>query len=176
DSCRVEYHANPGEQEPLETDEWEVNPKNVELFEELGQGAFGKVYRAILRDPPQRQETIILAKLTGTPQMTRKNRHEQVVAVKTLHELADLSEKGEFVKEINLMKKLGSHQNIVNFLYCCTTSEPNFLVVEYLPKGDLLKYLRTNRHKVSCGLLKMRTEKSLECAPIFLEFPWGTRG
>ncbi|KAK3745525.1 hypothetical protein QZH41_009926 [Actinostola sp. cb2023] len=93
--------------------------------------------------------------------MTRKNRHEQVVAVKTLHELADLSEKGEFVKEINLMKKLGSHQNIVNFLYCCTTSEPNFLVVEYLPKGDLLKYLRTNRHKIS-GF------EGKELAPVYL--------
>jgi len=62
--------------------------------------------------------------------------------------MADQSEKTEFLKEIKMMKKLGSHQNIVNFLYCCTRSEPLFLVVEYLPKGDLLKYLRTHRHKV----------------------------
>jgi serine/threonine protein kinase len=65
-----------------------------------------------------------------------------------LVEIADSNAKQKFLNETNLMKRLGSHQNIVNFLCCCTSSEPNFLVVEFLPNGDLLKYLRTNRHKV----------------------------
>ncbi|EDO35594.1 predicted protein, partial [Nematostella vectensis] len=53
----------------------------------------------------------------------------------------------EFLKEISLMKKLGSHKNIVNFLCCSTVKEPFMLVVEFLPKGDLLDYLRRNRSK-----------------------------
>lgn len=83
-SFSVEYHANPLVEEE-QADEWEVSSKNVFFKEKLGQGAFGEVFRAILKEPPQRQETIIMAKLMGTPQLIKKNRHEQVVAVKTLH-------------------------------------------------------------------------------------------
>ncbi|XP_031550158.1 tyrosine kinase receptor Cad96Ca-like [Actinia tenebrosa] len=102
------------------------------------------------KDTTSNRRQKVLAKLKGTTVKSKKsNATEQIVAAKTLHDTADLNEKQEFLKEIDLMKKLGCYQNIVNFLGCCTTSEPNFLVVEFLPKGDLLKYLRTNRHKIS---------------------------
>ncbi|XP_031550238.1 tyrosine kinase receptor Cad96Ca-like [Actinia tenebrosa] len=129
-------------------DEWEVDSKHVIFLEELGKGAFGKVYKAILKIPEDEER--VKAKLkTIYFKPIRERTNELIVAAKTLHDTADSGEKQELLKEINLMKKLGSHRNIVNFLFCCTTSEPNFLVVEFLPKGDLLKYLRTNRHRVS---------------------------
>jgi len=84
----VEYHANPEEpQEPEEppADEWEVNPNNVTFLEELGQGAFGKVFKAIIKEPPQRQETIIMARLMGTPQVIKRKKNEEIAAIKTLH-------------------------------------------------------------------------------------------
>ena len=46
------------------------------------------------------------------------------------------------------MKGVGVHPNIVNMLGCCTVSEPMFLVVEFVPFGDLLHYLRERRPKV----------------------------
>ena len=46
------------------------------------------------------------------------------------------------------MKNMGSHKNIVNMLGCCTVEEPMFLLVEYVPYGDLLHYLRKRRGKV----------------------------
>ena len=55
----------------------------------------------------------------------------------------------DFLEEITLMKAVGSHKNIVNLIGCCTKSSPNFLVVEYAAKGDLLSYLRERRKKVN---------------------------
>lgn len=51
--------------------------------------------------------------------------------------------------EIKLMKDIGSHINIVNMMGCRTLIEPLYLVVELVPYGDLLNFLRKRRHQVS---------------------------
>ncbi|KAK3744362.1 hypothetical protein QZH41_016493 [Actinostola sp. cb2023] len=145
-------------------DPWEVDRKYVTYQEEVGKGAFGKVFKAILKQPQPKEETVILAKLT-TGKTLSNNKSEKIVAVKTLKEIADSHDRLEFVNEINLMKKVGHHKNIVNILGCCTSSEPYFLLVEYLPKGDLLKYLRANRHRekfVNLGYKKEDQDGKLE--------------
>lgn len=62
--------------------------------------------------------------------------------------MADSDQRREFLVEIQLMKNIGSHKNIVNMLGCCSVQEPMFLLVEYVPYGDLLHYLRKRREKV----------------------------
>lgn len=62
--------------------------------------------------------------------------------------MADSDQRREFLEEIQLMKAVGTHKNIVNMLGCCTVEEPMFLLVEYIPYGDLLHYLRKRRGKV----------------------------
>ena len=57
-------------------------------------------------------------------------------------------ERADFLREIQLMKSVGFHSNIVNLLGCCTVCDPILLVVEYVPYGDLLKYLRKRRSQV----------------------------
>ena len=54
----------------------------------------------------------------------------------------------EFMGEIQLMKQIGYHQNILNLLACCTMTNPMFLVVEFAKNGDLLHYLRNRREQV----------------------------
>jgi len=46
------------------------------------------------------------------------------------------------------MKLLGAHQNIVSLVGCCTLQEHKFLVIEYVPFGDLLQWLRRRRRLV----------------------------
>ena len=46
------------------------------------------------------------------------------------------------------MKLLGAHQNIVSLVGCCTLQEHKFLVIEYVPFGDLLQWLRRRRRSV----------------------------
>ena len=54
----------------------------------------------------------------------------------------------EFLEEIQLMKQIGYHLNILNLLACCTMTNPMFLVVEFAKNGDLLQYLRKRRQQV----------------------------
>ena len=54
----------------------------------------------------------------------------------------------EFLGEIQLMKQIGYHPNILNLLACCTMTSPMFLVVEFAKNGDLLNYLRKRREQV----------------------------
>lgn len=65
-----------------------------------------------------------------------------------LLDMSDSDQRKEFLDEIQLMKAVGSHRNIVSMIGCCTVVEPMFLLVEYVPYGDLLHYLRKHRGKV----------------------------
>ena len=55
----------------------------------------------------------------------------------------------DFLQEINLMKSIGFHKNIVNLIAASTQMKPLCLVLEYMPYGDLLHYLRKKRTHVS---------------------------
>ena len=64
---------------------------------------------------------------------------------------ANAALKSDFLKEIATMKKItmGNCPYVVNMVGCCTLQEPLALVLEYIPNGDLLTYLRTIRKLVS---------------------------
>lgn len=87
--------------------DWEVERDRLEFGDVLGQGAFGIVYLATARGP--------LPKLPG-----RGEEDRTPVAVKMLkkghtdHELKDL------ISEMEVMKKVGGHPNIINLLGCVT--------------------------------------------------------
>ena len=56
-------------------DEWEILPQRIQLLEELGEGAFGKVHRAILDEATSIQG----------PVTQRQKQKERIVAVKIMH-------------------------------------------------------------------------------------------
>ena len=58
------------------------------------------------------------------------------------------AQKAEFTFEIEQMKLLGSHKNVVSMVGCCTIQEKMSLVIEYVPCGDLLTWLRRRRNEV----------------------------
>ena len=59
------------------------------------------------------------------------------------------AQKEELTFEIEQMKLLGSHKNIVSLVGWYTLKDQNFLVVEYVPFGDLLTWLRCRRKEVT---------------------------
>ena len=46
------------------------------------------------------------------------------------------------------MKQIGSHQNVLSMLGYWIKSEPIMLILEYVPHGDLLQWLRGKRQQV----------------------------
>ncbi|KAK3093046.1 hypothetical protein FSP39_010475 [Pinctada imbricata] len=113
--CKVDY----SNQLLVMSDEWELDTRLLKFSSPIGQGAFGKV-------------------VTGYYSNKK-------VAIKLVRDSAPLSYKEDLLAEINLMKRLGSHPNIVSLMGACTLSEPIALVMEYVPYGNLQTFLKKCR-------------------------------
>ncbi|GMS99321.1 hypothetical protein PENTCL1PPCAC_21496, partial [Pristionchus entomophagus] len=78
-------------------------------------------------------------------ELTALRNDNDSVAVKMLHENADTMAERDFRSEIDLMKRIGYHERLVNLLACVTSSEPILLISEYCANGDLLEFMRQKR-------------------------------
>ncbi|KAI8491799.1 regulation of mast cell degranulation [Branchiostoma belcheri] len=103
--------------------EFEVNPTDLQLHEQIGRGAFGIVYLATLK-------RVVDGLLT-----------EQTVVAKTVYEDAGEEEIKNFIREVDTTINLRQHINLLGLVGCCTVSHPPFLVTEYMPYGDLKNFL-----------------------------------
>lgn len=94
----------------------------------LGSGAFGEVYEGCVFDVISEAETR--------------------VAIKTLRKGANEQEKGEFLKEAQLMSNF-KHEHILRLIGVCFDMDALYIVMELMQGGDLLSYLRQSR---PCGV------------------------
>lgn len=94
---------------------------HVKFLQELGEGAFGKVYKGEVN--------------TGNP-----NEPPFLVAIKTLKENATPKTQGDFRREVELMTDL-RHCNIVCLLGVILKGEPLCMLFEYMTQGDLHEFL-----------------------------------
>ncbi|XP_019700649.1 tyrosine-protein kinase transmembrane receptor Ror isoform X1 [Harpegnathos saltator] len=94
---------------------------NVVLLQELGEGAFGKVYK-------------------GELQTGNKCEPPIYVAVKTLKENATPKTQSDFRREVDLMTDL-RHPNIICLLGVILKGEPMCMLFEYMTQGDLHEFL-----------------------------------
>ena len=105
---------------------------NIQEIRELGIGLFGKVILA---------ETVGLSlkdlKMSKTDDDKSKS---TLVAVKTLKSGAPSTTKEAFEKEVNFMSRLND-RNVIRILGVCYEDTP-FIMMEYMEKGDLNRYLR----------------------------------
>nr|XP_058963445.1 uncharacterized protein LOC131790274 isoform X1 [Pocillopora verrucosa] len=131
--------------EIIALDKWEILPEEIEYEEELGRGAFGVVYKATLK---KRQGIEIFD--PGKKQQQNDINH--VVAVKELQVDSSEEQVLDFLNEISQMKLLAAHPNIVSLVGCSTLRKHKFLVLEYVPYGDLLDWLRKKRQSINLYL------------------------
>lgn len=47
-------------------------------------------------------------------------------------------EAAEFLSEIDMLKGVGTHHNVVCFLGCCTIRAPYLMIMEYVGRGNLV--------------------------------------
>uniref|UniRef100_A0A8C5T7I0 Fibroblast growth factor receptor n=1 Tax=Malurus cyaneus samueli TaxID=2593467 RepID=A0A8C5T7I0_9PASS len=120
--------ANVSELELPPDPKWELTRSRLTLGKPLGEGCFGQVVMAeaigIDKDKPNKAIT---------------------VAVKMLKDDATDKDLSDLVSEMEMMKMIGKHKNIINLLGACTQDGPLYVLVEYASKGNLREYLRARR-------------------------------
>lgn len=128
----------------LEKDCWEIQPHRLVLQSLLGEGAFGLVRKGWLKELKGNTLLPVAVKmLKGNTPFRNK--------IKPLHffhfsDSPSQEQTKHFLREINIMKSVGSHPNLVSIIGCCVSDKPPYslmLVVEYCALGDLQNYLRT---------------------------------
>ncbi|XP_074634416.1 proto-oncogene tyrosine-protein kinase receptor Ret-like isoform X5 [Acropora palmata] len=110
----------------LRTRSWEVAREDVIVEKIIGKGAFGQVAKGTAKNLSFRSDT-------GN------------VAIKMLKANAAESDKRDLNSELELMKTLKPHPHVIKLLGCVNESEPVLVLIEYVPYGDLLGYLRKSR-------------------------------
>lgn len=108
------------------TDKWEIPRHHIKVFSILGEGCFGQVWKC---------EALNIDNKEGP----------MVVAVKMLKENAGEQERNDLLQELQVMKMLDPHPNVVRLLGCCTDKDPVFVIMEYVSNGKLQSFLRHSR-------------------------------
>ncbi|XP_063846963.1 LOW QUALITY PROTEIN: tyrosine-protein kinase Fer-like [Scylla paramamosain] len=109
---------------PIFRERWELNNDDVELREKIGRGNFGDVYKARLRD-------------SGLE-----------VAVKTCRVTLPDEQKKKFLQEGRILKQY-DHPNIVRFIGICVQKQPIMIVMELVPGGSLLSFVRNHKGQLT---------------------------
>ncbi|XP_069622991.1 fibroblast growth factor receptor 1 isoform X5 [Ranitomeya imitator] len=120
--------AGVSEYELPEDPRWEVARDRLSLGKPLGEGCFGQV---------------VLAEAIGLDK--EKPNKVTKVAVKMLKSDASEKDLSDLISEMEMMKMIGKHKNIINLLGACTQDGPLYVIVEYASKGNLREYLRARR-------------------------------
>ncbi|XP_019122098.1 tyrosine-protein kinase Fer isoform X2 [Larimichthys crocea] len=102
---------------------WILNHEDVLLGDLLGKGNFGEVFKGTL----QRDKT--------------------PVAVKTCKEDLPPELKIRFLSEARILKQY-DHPNIVKLIGVCTQRQPIYIVMELVPGGDFLSFLRKKKDEL----------------------------
>lgn len=99
-----------------------IQPNSVSRMEQLGEGAFGRVYLGRCENMPKEGETVM-------------------VAIKMLKN--DLSEdsRKDFEREAEVLTHI-DHRHIVTFYGVCVEDGTCMMIFEYMENGDLNTYLR----------------------------------
>ncbi|XP_057592281.1 fibroblast growth factor receptor 2 isoform X8 [Hippopotamus amphibius kiboko] len=120
--------AGVSEYELPEDPKWEFPRDKLTLGKPLGEGCFGQV---------------VMAEAVGIDK--EKPKEAVTVAVKMLKDDATEKDLSDLVSEMEMMKMMGKHKNIINLLGACTQDGPLYVIVEYASKGNLREYLRARR-------------------------------
>ncbi|XP_041914987.1 fibroblast growth factor receptor 1b isoform X2 [Alosa sapidissima] len=107
---------------------WEFFRERLVLGKPLGEGCFGQV---------------VMGEALGLDK--EKPNRVTKVAVKMLKSDATEKDLSDLISEMEMMKIIGKHKNIINLLGACTQDGPLYVIVEYASKGNLREYLRARR-------------------------------
>ncbi|XP_065186673.1 tyrosine-protein kinase Fer-like [Sycon ciliatum] len=101
--------------------EYEIRHDNVVIGKKIGKGNFGDVFKGYLTT------------------------HNIEVAVKSCRS-EDFPDKQKFLREAEILKQY-RHPNIVELIGVCADKEPLYIIMELMPNGNFLEFLRSAEGK-----------------------------
>uniref|UniRef100_A0A2C9KI86 non-specific protein-tyrosine kinase n=1 Tax=Biomphalaria glabrata TaxID=6526 RepID=A0A2C9KI86_BIOGL len=107
--------------------EWELLNDDIELKMKIGTGNFGEVYKGIYKKTME-------------------------VAVKTCKDTLTEDQKIKFLQEGRILKQY-KHPNIVRYIGIAAQKQPVMIVMEFIPKGALLQFLKSQGSQQSAKQL-----------------------
>merc|ERR1711935_90181 len=121
----------------------QLDRSSISLFETIGTGQFGVVYRA---------------------EMDMGNGLVKQVAIKTLKNEMNLEDNNkntkDLINEFKTMWGYGRHENLIGLVGICATHKPYWLVMEYCAKGALRDLLQNKRP--SSGTIQTHCQEGTE--------------
>ncbi|KAK3752966.1 hypothetical protein QZH41_005123 [Actinostola sp. cb2023] len=107
--------------------QWMVPRERICILKVIGNGAFGLVYKGRIHG-------------VGSSDVGWS-----IVAIKSPYGDATDSEVRDLMKEFELLKTLKPHPHVIKLLGCGEGDGRPLVIIEYVPYGDLLGYLRKSR-------------------------------
>lgn len=140
---------------PADIDSFQYSMDQISLLERIGNGAYGEVWKAMIRDP--------------------KTDEKQIVAVKKLHVKKPKKEQLEsFCQEATLMCQL-KHDNIVAFIGAVTEPSNLCIITQFCARGSLADMLLNHSIEISYSMKLRFAENTAQgmrylhgCNPIIL--------
>merc|ERR1711953_502492 len=142
-------HLQQPTQPPQKIRAREIPLQSVRFMQELGEGAFGKVYQGELMG-------II------SPGTT-------LVAIKTLKPGANQKTRSDFQREADLMTDL-RHPNIVCLIGVCFQEDPQCMIFEHMAHGDLHEFLITHSPNIDSDASEPCMEDTNVLSPTDMSF------
>ena len=144
-------HLMPSQQQqtPVRMRAKEIPMQSVRFMQELGEGAFGKVYQGELIG------------LMGPG--------AALVAIKTLKPGANQKTRNDFQREADLMTDM-RHPNIVCLIGVCFAEDPACMIFEHMAHGDLHELLITHSPNIDSDASEACMEDSNVLSPTDMSF------
>jgi tyrosine-protein kinase len=123
-----------------------IPSESIRMIEAIGEGEFGSVFKGLYMS---------------------ENDPVRAVAVKVLNEFNE-SQSQDFLREANVMMNL-DHQSIVQLIGVSSGSRPVLMVLELVPLGSMLDYLKENSASVRADMEIPLWAAQIACGMVYLE-------
>ncbi|XP_001627508.2 uncharacterized protein LOC5506836 [Nematostella vectensis] len=134
-------------------DVWEIPRDCVTLGDRIGEGQFGIVFAGTVKIG---EDTI-------------------KAAIKCIKDVDDRYDMKDLKLEMEMMKEIGYHPNVVSLIGTCTIETPLYIITEYVSGGNLLDQLRQSRRTDSKYVNVNSTLTSRDLLRIALDVSRGMR-
>ncbi|KAK3605453.1 hypothetical protein CHS0354_001421 [Potamilus streckersoni] len=106
--------------------QWEILRKDIRMVELNARGSYVEVWKGRMRKQPGKEDII-------------------KVAIKKLVQESTEREKKFFLAELEVLKVVQTHPNVIKLIGCYTMNEPWLMMLEFASEGTLQQYLQRHR-------------------------------